>query len=82
MGRTLYHTVEDDGNPDLIRANAPFLCKDTSEQLEAWFGEGYYFWDTLIQLPHWWGKSHYIRRNKNMQFALPPSCVQIMKCWT
>lgn len=64
MGRTLYHTVEDDGNPDLIRANAPFLCKDTSEQLEAWFGEGYYFWDTLIQLPHWWGKSHYIRRNK------------------
>lgn len=24
-----------------------------------WLGEGYYFWDGFMELPHWWGQVHY-----------------------
>jgi hypothetical protein len=51
----LYHTVEDRDNPDDIESNAPFICK----RKNAWLGEGYYFWDTLIENAHWWGQSQY-----------------------
>lgn len=51
----LYHTVEDRNNPDEIERNAPYLCKAHN----AWLGEGYYFWDTLIANAHWWGCSRY-----------------------
>ena len=51
----LYQTVEDRYNPEQIKLNAPFLCDRT----DAWLGEGYYFWDTLIENAHWWGKTVY-----------------------
>lgn len=51
----LYQTVEDRDNPEHIELNAPFICDRT----DAWLGEGYYFWDTLIDNAHWWGKTVY-----------------------
>ncbi|WP_373841072.1 hypothetical protein [Bacteroides heparinolyticus] len=51
----LFQTVEDRDNPDYIESNAPFICKAAN----AWLGEGYYFWDTLIANAHWWGKVRY-----------------------
>mgnify|MGYP006357581213 FL=1 len=51
----LYQTIEDRDNPDEIERNAPYLCKAKN----AWLGNGYYFWDTLIENAHWWGNSHY-----------------------
>ena len=51
----LYQTVEDRDNPEQIKSKAPFLCDRT----DAWLGEGYYFWDTLIENAHWWGETVY-----------------------
>jgi len=51
----LYQTVEDRNNPDEIEANAPFCCKREN----SWLGDGYYFWDTLIENAHWWGEKSY-----------------------
>lgn len=51
----LYQTVEDRSNPDDIEREAPYLCNARN----AWLGNGYYFWDTLIANAHWWGRSHY-----------------------
>lgn len=51
----LYQTVEDRDNPEHIKSNAPFLC----DRKDAWLGEGYYFWDTLIENAHWWGETVY-----------------------
>lgn len=51
----LYQTVEDRSNPDDIEREAPYLCNAHN----AWLGNGYYFWDTLIANAHWWGRSHY-----------------------
>lgn len=55
MNRIIYQTVEDRNNPDYVEQHGPFLC--TKEH--AWFGKGYYFWDTIIELAHWWGKLCY-----------------------
>lgn len=52
--RVLYHTVDDRDNPDDVLRDAPFKCKR-----HPWLGEGYYFWDTFIELAHWWGKKGY-----------------------
>ncbi|MFL0684032.1 MAG: hypothetical protein ACJLTB_12550 [Algoriphagus aquaeductus] len=51
MEITLYQTLEDRENPDQIENEGPFICRDS----EAWLGQGYYFWDTHIELGHWWG---------------------------
>ena len=51
----LYQTVEDRNNPDDIERDAPYPCNAHN----AWLGNGYYFWDTLIANAHWWGRSHY-----------------------
>lgn len=51
----LYQTVEDRNNPDDIERYAPYLCNASN----AWLGDGYYFWDTLIANAHWWGRSRY-----------------------
>ncbi len=51
----LYQTVSDRDNADYIEDNAPFRC----ERKDAWLGEGYYFWDTLIKNAHWWGEIAY-----------------------
>lgn len=55
MIRTLYQTVEDRDNPDDIELNGPYICKNN----KAWFGHGYYFWDSFICLAHWWGNLCY-----------------------
>ena len=54
----LYQTVEDRNEPDFIKSNAPFRCR----KINAWLGEGYYFWDTLIDNAHWWGKTVYQKK--------------------
>lgn len=51
----LYQTVSDRDNADYIEDNAPFRC----ERKDAWLGEGYYFWDTLIKNAYWWGEIAY-----------------------
>jgi hypothetical protein len=53
--KTLYQTVEDRTNPDVIAENAPFVCNADN----AWLGDGYYFWDSFIELAHWWGSMKY-----------------------
>jgi len=52
---TLYQTLEDRDNPDIIERDGPFPCRRST----AWLGDGYYFWDTHKQLAHWWGKQAY-----------------------
>lgn len=55
MEITLYQTLEDRENPEKIEAEGPFLCRHKG----AWLSEGYYFWDTHIELSHWWGETNY-----------------------
>ncbi len=57
--KSLYQTLEDRGNPEEIRNNAPFLCRRKT----AWLGKGYYFWDTFIKNAHWWGRTSYREHN-------------------
>jgi len=49
--KVVYQTLEDRENPDYIESDGPFPCK----RLNAWLGEGFYFWDTFIENAHWWG---------------------------
>lgn len=53
--KTLFQTLEDRENPDVVEAEGPFSChwKNT------WLGEGYYFWDSFIENAHWWGEVRY-----------------------
>ncbi|MCC5920183.1 MAG: hypothetical protein LAT68_07900 [Cyclobacteriaceae bacterium] len=50
--RKAYQTLD---NRDIheIESKGPFLCK----RMNAWLGEGYYFWDSFIENAHWWGES-------------------------
>lgn len=57
MNRHLYQTVEDRDNADQVEHEGPVLCVDN----KAWFGHGYYFWDSIIDLAHWWGELRYQR---------------------
>lgn len=54
MKKQLYQTVDDKDNPDEVESIGPFKCSK-----EPWLGEGYYFWDTFIELAHWWGRQGY-----------------------
>lgn len=38
-----------------MEQHGPFICTNKN----AWLGEGYYFWDTIIELAHWWGNLCY-----------------------
>jgi|WetSurMetagenome_2_1015567.scaffolds.fasta_scaffold276741_3 hypothetical protein len=53
--KDIYQTLEDRDNPDGIEINGPFKC----DRKDAWLGDGYYFWDTFIELAHWWGHKGY-----------------------
>lgn len=63
---TIYQTLEDKGNYDEVESHGPYFCsvtdlkgnKKTGTKIP-WAGEGYYFWDTLIEDAHWWGKVSY-----------------------
>lgn len=50
--RELFQAVRDMDNPDEIEQKGPFKCS----RADAWLGEGYYFWESFIDLAHWWGK--------------------------
>lgn len=52
--KVLYQTVGDRGNPKEILNNGPFQCTRSP-----WLGNGYYFWDSFIELAHWWGRQGY-----------------------
>lgn len=52
--KKLFQTLEDRNNPDEVESKGPFKCTK-----KPWLGEGYYFWDTFIDLAHWWGKIGY-----------------------
>ena len=50
-----YHTVEDRGNPEFIKANAPFKCT----RGDAWLSHGFYFWDEDFKRAKDWGEKAY-----------------------
>ena len=50
--RTLFQAIKDLDNPDEIEQNGPFKCR----RKDAWLGEGYYFWDSFVELAQWWGR--------------------------
>lgn len=52
MKIVIYQTLKDKNNPDEIEEYGPFPCRRPN----AWLGDGYYFWDTFIDLAHWWGQ--------------------------
>lgn len=52
--KVLYQTLENRENPDEVENNGPYPCRKNP-----WLGNGYYFWDTFIELAHWWGKVGY-----------------------
>lgn len=54
MKLTLYQTLEDRNNADVIELHGPYKCARYK-----WLGDGYYFWDTHMELAHWWGKTNY-----------------------
>lgn len=53
--KTLYQTLADKENPEYVEQNGPFECSKKN----AWFGNGFYFWDTFIENAHWWGEISY-----------------------
>lgn len=53
--KVIFQTLENRDNPDLIERDGPFSCKWDN----TWLGEGYYYWDTFIQIAHWWGNIRY-----------------------
>lgn len=59
IGTILYQTVANK-HKNNIENMAPFKCT----RADAWLGDGYYFWDTFIELAHQWGvcalKNNYI----------------------
>lgn len=62
--KILFQTVEDRDNPDAVLRDAPFKCDIARDP---WLGEGYYFWDTFIELAHWWGWKGYFGRYMILQ---------------
>lgn len=68
--KILFQTIEDRDNPDDVLRDAPFKC---DIKRDPWLGEGYYFWDTFIELAHWWGKKgykgHYMILRKDVDYS-------------
>lgn len=50
----LFHACRQDGGPEHVKANSPFLSEDNRRQ---WLTQGYYFWVEDIALAEEWGKS-------------------------
>lgn len=53
MPKVLYHTIRKGLVVAASVKNAPYRCATNP-----WLGEGYYFWDSFIELAHWWGETH------------------------
>ncbi len=54
MPKSLYHTIRKERIVAASLRMAPFRCVNNP-----WLGEGYYFWDSFIELAKWWGEVHY-----------------------
>lgn len=54
MSSSLYHTFRKGRIISASLRMAPFRCVENP-----WLGEGYYFWDSFIELGKWWGEKHY-----------------------
>lgn len=67
----LYQTLEDLDNVDYVEANGPF----PGNVRERWLGEGYYYWDTIIDAAHYWGIVSY--KNKGKDYIIAKSEVDI-----
>lgn len=52
--KKLFQTLADLENPTEVESHGPYKCRRAP-----WFGEGYYLWDSFIQLAHWWGRIGY-----------------------
>lgn len=52
--KLLYQTLENRDNPDEVESKGPFFCAKNP-----WLGNGFYFWDTFMELAHWWGEKGY-----------------------
>lgn len=48
--RKAFQTLEN-RDIDKIEKDGPFKCSKGN----AWLGDGYYFWDSFIEVAHWWG---------------------------
>jgi hypothetical protein len=72
MKITLYQTLEDRGNPVWVEDNGPLRCNRGN----AWLGDGYYFWDSHIQLAHYWGEMY-----KKGYMICAASAVLDHTCW-
>tara|TARA_R110000868_G_scaffold148638_1_gene370708 strand:- start:546 stop:1121 length:576 start_codon:yes stop_codon:yes gene_type:complete len=56
MNIRLLQTLQDrESEPTSLEDNGPYKCRKN----RAWLTEGYYFWDTHIELGHWWGETIY-----------------------
>lgn len=47
----LYQAIE--------KRDSQSVCSPILSTQNTWLGEGYYFWDGFVELPHWWGVVHY-----------------------
>ena len=54
MPKSLYHTIRKERVVTASLQMAPFRCVK-----DPWLGNGYYFWDSFIDLAKWWGEVHY-----------------------
>ena len=51
--KKIFQTLENRGTDIAkLQEEGPFPCKWDN----TWLGDGYYFWDTLIENAHWWGE--------------------------
>ena len=70
---TVYQTLEDRSNADEVERSGPYPAKRYK-----WLGDGYYFWDTHLQLAHRWGLSAYSQSGYMICVA---SCTIDASCW-
>lgn len=53
--KALFQALKDCDNPSEVIDHGPYKCTRS----DAWLGDGFYFWDSIIDLAHWWGKLAY-----------------------
>jgi hypothetical protein len=67
----VYQTIEDRGDADKVENSGPFPAKRYK-----WLGDGYYFWDTHIELAHRWGDVY-----SGTYMICEASCTLDGRCW-
>lgn len=71
------HTCSNDNGREYIKENAPFLSlkkvKNDGKKQKVYvpfLGEGYYYWDTDLEIAHSWGVKHYQNNYAIVESAL------------